>query len=58
MFTIAGDDDDPNWDLASSTALAETSRLRIGNCIRLTIFIILAALPLPWVWINPTWEDY
>lgn len=58
VLTIAGDDVSRDWDVATGTALAATSRLRIGNCIRLTIFIILAVLPLPWVWINPTWEDY
>ena len=42
----------------SAPSLAETSRLRIGNSIRLTIFIVLVVLPLPWVWINPTREDY
>ncbi len=57
VLTIAGDDVSREWDVATSAALAETSRLRIGNCIRLTIFIMLAVLPLPWVWINPTWEN-
>lgn len=57
VLTIAGDDVSREWDVATSATLAEPSRLRIGNCIRLTIFILLAVLPLPWVWINPTWED-
>ena len=58
VLPIAGDDVDRVEDLAAGNVLAATSRLRVGNCIRLTIFIILVVLPLPWVWINPTWEDY
>lgn len=30
-----------------------TRRLRIDNCIRLGVFVLLALWPLPWVWINP-----
>lgn len=30
-----------------------TQRLRIDNCIRLGIFVLIALWPLPWVWINP-----
>jgi hypothetical protein len=29
-------------------------RLQIGNCVRLSVFVFLALLPLPWVWLNPT----
>lgn len=32
----------------------ETRRLRIDNCVRLAVFVLLALWPLPWVWINPT----
>ena len=31
----------------------DTRRLRIDNCIRLGVFVLLALWPLPWVWINP-----
>jgi Protein of unknown function (DUF1559) len=31
----------------------DTRRLRIDNCIRLSVFVLLALWPLPWVWINP-----
>lgn len=29
-------------------------RLKLGNCLRLAIFVLLFFLPLPWVWWNPT----
>lgn len=28
-------------------------RLRVDNCIRLSVFVVLVLWPLPWVWINP-----
>jgi hypothetical protein len=28
-------------------------RLKVGNCVRLALFVILVLLPLPWVWLNP-----
>ena len=31
----------------------ETRRLRIGNCIRLAVFVLIVLWPTPWVWINP-----
>ena len=31
-----------------------TRRLKIGNCLRLTLFVVLTLFPLPWVWLNPT----
>jgi hypothetical protein len=30
-----------------------TRQLRIDNCNRLSVFVLLALWPLPWVWINP-----
>ncbi len=30
------------------------AKLKIGNCIRLGVWIVVALFPLPWVWINPT----
>ncbi len=29
------------------------SRLKIGNCIRLGVWIVVVLFPLPWVWLNP-----
>jgi hypothetical protein len=29
-------------------------KLKLGNCIRVAIFVLLFFLPLPWVWLNPT----
>jgi hypothetical protein len=34
----------------SSTA---TKRLRIDNCFRLGLFVVIVLWPLPWVWVRP-----
>ena len=34
--------------------LGIVKRLRIGNCFRLGIFLVLIVFPLPWVWTNPS----
>ncbi len=31
----------------------DTRRLRIANCVRFGVFVVLVLYPLPWVWINP-----
>lgn len=36
----------------------DTRRLRIDNCNRLGVFVLLALWPLPWVWINPHGTRY
>lgn len=33
--------------------VASSRPLRVGNCIRLGVFLLLAICPLPWVWISP-----
>ncbi|MEX0819228.1 MAG: DUF1559 domain-containing protein [Pirellulaceae bacterium] len=33
--------------------ILDTRRLRLGNCMRLGMFVLLALWPLPWVWIHP-----
>ena len=30
-----------------------TRHVRVDNCIRLAVFVLLAWWPLPWVWIHP-----
>jgi hypothetical protein len=27
--------------------------LKVGNCVRLTVFVLICLFPLPWVWWNP-----
>ena len=31
----------------------DRKRLKVGNCYRLTVFVLLTLLPLPWVWRKP-----
>ena len=33
-----------------------TERLKVGNCCRFGLFMLLVLLPLTWVWLNPTSE--
>lgn len=43
-------DDDGGVDIRSSgKSPAEVRRINYGNCFRLAVFLLLAALPLPWV---------
>jgi hypothetical protein len=39
------------WE--QSLAAGDNSRIpRIGNWVRLAIFLVVAVFPLPWVWLN------
>lgn len=38
-----------DWDRIAATSF-RVRRLRIGNCLRLAAFVVLALLPLRWVW--------
>jgi len=31
-------------------------KVKVGNCLRLALFVLLALLPVPWVWLNPKSE--
>jgi hypothetical protein len=53
VLSINGGDGDPSEDLTATGDFAEASRLRVGNCIKLAIFLLLTVFPLPWVWLNP-----
>ncbi len=37
------------WDAVSTTTYGKKN-LRIGNCCRFAVFVVLALMPLPWVW--------
>jgi hypothetical protein len=39
-------------ELAPRTASPVTKRLKLGNCYRLAVFVLLTLLPLRWVWIR------
>ena len=48
-------DDETVWDDHDLSAMfTNYRRLKVGNCIRFGIFIVLVLFPLPWVWLNPT----
>ena len=49
LLTIEDGSPADDWTTTGNTA----SRLRVGNCCRLAIFVVLALFPLPWVWLNP-----
>ena len=50
-----GADDGIPWDEEDLEGLpAMVKRLKVGNCLRLAVFVGLMLFPLPWVWINPT----
>ncbi len=41
-----------SWDSAS-WARGGRATLKVGNCCRFAVFVLLALLPFPWVWRNP-----
>jgi len=43
------------WDVGGRH-FSPVTRLRIGNCCRFAVFVLLVLFPLPWVWMNPTGE--
>ena len=51
---LLGTDDRVPWSDADLTAQVVHRRLKTANCVRLTLFVLLALFPLPWVWLNPT----
>jgi hypothetical protein len=46
LLTIRGDDD--MGETASVEAYVQERRLKVGNCLRLGMFLLLVLLPLPW----------
>ena len=56
VLSINSGDGDPVDDLTSTDHFAEAKRLRVGNCIKLGVFLILTVLPLPWVWLKSVSE--
>jgi hypothetical protein len=56
VLSINGGDGDLSEDLTATGQFAEAKRLRVGNCIKLGVFLILTVLPLPWVWLKSVSE--
>lgn len=55
LFTV--DDGRGRDDYDFQSPFAETEQLKLGNCVRFAVFLILALFPLPWVWITPRKPD-
>lgn len=52
---MLGKDDNANWDDNDiDVPPATVGQLKVGNWVRLGLLVVLALLPLPWVWLNPT----
>jgi hypothetical protein len=44
-------------DFDDDSTAQPVRRLKLGNCFRLAIFVLLLLLPLPWVWIHPHGDE-
>src|SRR5436309_3498122 len=42
------------FDVDDITAKRIVTKLKLGNCLRLALFVLLTFFPLPWVWLHPT----
>jgi hypothetical protein len=43
-----------DWEAGAYGPAVTSRKLKLGNCVRLAMFVCLVFFPLPWVWINPT----
>ena len=53
MFTIDDGGPGADWKAGAYGPAVTLSKIKLGNCVRLAIFVFLVFFPLPWVWINP-----
>ncbi len=52
---MLGVNDGVGWDPGDLDGPStNASRLRVANCLRLAMLVLLTFFPLPWVWLNPT----
>ena len=53
---LIADGSGDEWDSAAPRGEVRSEKLKVGNCVRLGVFLFLAIFPLPWVWLNPRSE--
>ena len=49
LLTVDDGRSNSNWDTREPVSVAREA-LKIGNCSRFAVFVLLALFPLPWVW--------